>query len=174
MTSVEGAVIAVRPPSVADRAGARGIVAKTGIFRADELEIALEVFDGAVRAPGDDYYALGAYEGDRLVGFACYGPTPCTVATWDLYWIAVDPAAQRQGVGRRLMEACETAIRGHRGRIVVVETASRADYAPARTFYETLGYGRAAHIADFYAPHDDLVVYVKRLEASRMEESHHG
>ena len=35
-----------------------------------------------------------------VVGYACYGPIACTVASYDLYWIAVDPQFQRHGIGQ--------------------------------------------------------------------------
>ncbi len=158
----------IAPAGAQDRGRVAEIVAATGVFRAAERAVALEVFDSAVRRPGVDYFALGAFDdADRLVGFACYGPTPCTVGTWDLYWIAVDPAFQRQGTGRALMEACERSISRRGGRLVVVETSSRPDYGPTRAFYRKLGYRKAARIRDFYLPGDDLVVYVKRLTPSR-------
>jgi ribosomal protein S18 acetylase RimI-like enzyme len=149
------------------------IVRATGVFRPPEVEIALEVFDGAVAKPGVDYHALGAYdESDRMIGFTCFGPTPCTEGTWDLYWIAVDPGTHRRGAGRALMHAAERAIQGAGGRLLVVETSSRADYDPTRAFYDALDYQASARIADFYAPHDDLVVYTKRLVPSERERPH--
>ncbi|HKV71519.1 MAG TPA: hypothetical protein VJN62_09745, partial [Gemmatimonadales bacterium] len=48
-------------------------------------------------------------------------------------------------------------------RLVVVETSSRADYAPTRRFYEARGYTRTAVIPEYYAPGDDLVIYLKDL-----------
>ena len=48
-----------------------------------------------------------------------------------------------------------------RARMVVVETAGRADYERTRAFYEARGYGAVSRIPDFYAPGDDQVVYVK-------------
>ena len=37
-----------------------------------------------------DYFFLGAFTPEEeLAGFACYGPTPGTDRTYDLYWIAV-------------------------------------------------------------------------------------
>ena len=170
-STVEGALgaerVGLRAPRADDRARVHAIVAATGVFRPDEVAIALEVFDGAVAAPGRDYWAVGAYDDqDRLVGFATYGPVPCTVATWDLYWIAVDPAVHGAGIGRQLMAHCEAAISAEGGRLIVVETSSREDYGPTRAFYDRLGYGVGATIPEYYAPGDALVVYTKFLVPS--------
>jgi ribosomal protein S18 acetylase RimI-like enzyme len=149
------------------------IVRGTGVFRPAEVEIALEVFDGASTQPGADYHALGSYDdAGRLLGFACYGHTPGTDATWDLYWIAVDPGTHRHGIGRALMAGCEQAIAAAGGRLVVVETSSRPDYGPTRAFYEALAYDAAARIPDYYEPYDDLIVYTKRLVPSTRERPH--
>ena len=40
-------------------------------------------------------------------------------------------------------------------RLIVVETAGRADYAGTRAFYEARGYRAVATIPDFYDPGDD-------------------
>jgi len=161
--TVKPMVVSLREPAREHRDRVREIVADTGVFSAEEIEIALEVFDGATEEPGVDYAAIGAFEEDYLVGFACYGPTPCTRGTWDLYWIAVDPASHRHGIGHKLAEACERMIVKNGGRLVVAETSSRADYRPTRAFYEAQGYQAAARVAEFYAPQDDLIVYTKRL-----------
>ncbi len=171
--SASVSTLTLRAPKPADRVRVAEIVHASGVFRPAEVDIALEVFDSAVARPGADYHAVGAYdETDRLAGFACYGPTPGTEGTWDLYWIAVDPAGQRQGVGHRLMDACEQAIAAAGGRLVVVETSSRADYGPTRAFYQALDYQATARIPGFYAPRDDLIVYTKRLVPSPRERPH--
>jgi len=170
----DAAPIALRAPRVADRPRLAAMVDAAGVFRPDETPIALEVFDGAVTAPGKDYWAIGAYEGDLLVGWAAFGPTPCTLGTWDLYWIVVDPDRQRDGIGRRLMAHCERVIGREGGRLVVVETSSRADYTATRGFYARLGYEPRATVREYYAPGDDLVVYVKTLGSSRNEKVTHG
>lgn len=165
--------LTLRAPKPTDRTRVAEIVRATGVFRPVEVDIALEVFDSAVAEPGVDYHAVGAYdESDRLVGFACYGPTPCTEGTWDLYWIAVHPAGHRQGVGRALMDACERAIAAAGGRLVVVETSSREDYGPTRAFYQAIDYQAAARIPGFYAARDDLIVYTKRVVPSPRERPH--
>ena len=58
-----------------------------------------------------DYVALGAELDGRLVGWICWGPTPCTLGTFDLYWMAVDPAAQGAGIGTALIRAMEDRLR---------------------------------------------------------------
>ena len=125
------------------------------------MAVALEVFDAAV-AGSSDYETLAAEVGGSLAGWICWGPTPCTVGTWDLYWMAVDPGLQGSGVGTALLSEMEARLRG-RARLVVVETAGRPDYLSTRRFYESRGYTAAARIPDFYEPGDDLVVYIKRL-----------
>ncbi len=123
--------------------------------------VALEVFDGAV-AGSPDYIALGAEMGSTLAGWICWGPTPCTSSTFDLYWMAVHPALHGAGIGTALLAAMEQRLRGS-ARLVVVETAGREDYAATRRFYQSRGYQPTARIPDFYAPGDDLVVYTKRF-----------
>ena len=164
MKSTESGVIVLAEPGPAHRGRAAEIVSATGLFRPSEIDVAIEVFEDAVAAPGEDYYALGAFDEDgRMAGFACYGPTPGTEGTWDLYWIAVDPGEQRGGIGRSLLEACEARIAGLGGRLVVAETSSREDYTATRAFYRAMRYVTAARVREFYAVDDDLVVYTKRL-----------
>jgi D-alanine-D-alanine ligase len=145
----------------ADRSRIEAISRAVGLFRADEIPIALEVFDGAVGG-SPDYIALGAELDGRLAGWICWGPTPCTLGTYDLYWMAVDPGLHGAGVGTALLHAMEARLAGV-ARLVVVETAGRPDYAPTRAFYEARGYRAVSRIPDFYAPGDDQVVYVKSL-----------
>jgi GNAT superfamily N-acetyltransferase len=151
----------LRHLTAADRGRIEEISRAVGVFRADEIAVALEVFDGAV-AGSSDYLALGAEHEGRLAGWICWGPTPCTLGTFDLYWMAVDPALHGAGVGSALLHAMEARLLGV-ARLIVVETAGRPDYAPTRGFYEARGYRAASRIPDFYAPGDDQVVYVKRL-----------
>ena len=135
------------------------IVRATGVFADAEVAIALELFD----ANDDDYEFIGAFQGTVLAGFACFGPTPSTDRTYDLYWIAVHPDAQRSGAGDALMTEIERRLAERDARVVVVETSSRPDYEPTRRFYHKRGYRESARIQDFYIPGDDRVVLTKRV-----------
>jgi ribosomal protein S18 acetylase RimI-like enzyme len=64
-------------------------------------------------------------------------------------------------VGTALLRAVEEQLAAEGCRLIVVETSSRADYAPTRAFYERRGFSRTAVIPAYYEPGDDLVVYLK-------------
>ena len=152
----------LRPVGRAQRAPLERLVRATERFRETEVQTALELLDEAL-AGDHDYRFIGAYDGDALVGYACWGPTPGTEGTHDLYWIVVDSVRQGQGIGATLLRHVAAVLTANGGRLLVAETSGRADYALTRGFYEKHGFTRAATIPGYYAPGDDLVVYTKDL-----------
>ncbi len=150
----------LRPVGRAQRAPLERLTAATGLFRPEEVAIAVELLDESL-AGDDDYRFLGAYADDELVGYACWGPTPGTQGTCDLYWIVVHAAWQGKGIGTQLLGEVEQRLLAEGCRLVVVETSSRPEYLPTRAFYERRGYTKAATIPGYYAPGDDLVIYLK-------------
>jgi D-alanine-D-alanine ligase len=154
----------IRRTASRDRAVLLRMLARTGAFRPDEVAVAREVLDDALAQGEDGHYQSYTAEADgQPVGWICFGPTPCTLGTFDIYWVAVDPQAQRNGIGRALMEHAEDLIAGSGGRLTVIETSGRATNEYAERFYVAVGYQESARIADFYAPGDDKVVYTRRL-----------
>lgn len=141
-----------------------GILRATGVFREDEILVGLEVLDSYLAHPEQDYTALGAFTpGGDLLGFSIHGPTPCTLGTWDLYWIAVSPAAQGLGVGTVLLKEVEGRLTRLNARLLIIETSSRPPYDPTRAFYLKKGYREVARVPDFYEAGDDRVIYAKTL-----------
>lgn len=154
----------LRPVGRAHRARLEQLTRATGLFREEEVATAVELLDASLGERGtDDYNFVGAFERDELIGYACWGPTPGTEATWDLYWIVVDRTRHGTGIGSQLLKEVEHRLMADGCRLVVVETSSRADYEATRGFYEARGYTRAATIPGYYAPGDDLVIYTKDL-----------
>jgi ribosomal protein S18 acetylase RimI-like enzyme len=152
----------LRPVGPAHRARLEQLTRATGRFREEEVATAVELLDEHL-AGDDDYQFTGAFDEGDLVGYACWGPTPGTEGTCDLYWIVVDPERQGAGIGTLLLGEVESRLTALGARLIVVETSARADYTPTRAFYENRGYTRAATIPGYYAPGDDLVIYTKDL-----------
>jgi GNAT superfamily N-acetyltransferase len=151
----------VRPE---DREAVGRLVRATGFFSEEEAEIAEELVEERV-AKGDasGYFFLFAEAGDRLLGYACFGPIPGSTHSFDLYWIAVDPREQGRGVGRMMMAASERTMAGCGARRLYADTSSRPQYEPTRAFYLACGYREEAFLADFYTPGDGKVIFVKTL-----------
>ena len=173
------------------RARVAEILRATRVFNEAEVSVALELFDEVYArsevgdgrwedrpvapptshlrptVPHPDYCFLGAFDaGGRLLGYACYGPTPATDRTYDLYWIAVDPAAQGTGTGTRLITEVERRVAALHARLLIIETSSRPEYEATRRFYVARAYDEAARVGSFYAPGDDRVIYTKRVQAA--------
>lgn len=154
-----------------DRARVAELLVSTGVFSHEEIEVALQLFDvtmndrraGTVDAPAPDYEFTGAFDDSRLLGYACAGPTPATEGTFDLYWLAVDPTVQGNGIGRTIVRDVERQLRERGARMLLVETSSRPDYSKTRAFYARCGYAEAARIRDFYGPADDRIMLTTRL-----------
>jgi ribosomal protein S18 acetylase RimI-like enzyme len=148
----------LRPLSRADRGPIERILRECRAFREDEIAVALELVD----APAEEGYRFLVAEVDgEVAGYACFGATPMTRGVWDLYWIAVDPARQGEGIGRALLVAAEDAIRAEGGRMLLVETGGKASYEKTRAMYLACGYREVARVPDFYEEGDDKVILVK-------------
>jgi ribosomal protein S18 acetylase RimI-like enzyme len=140
------------------------ILNETGAFTDVEVGCAVELLGIVLDDPNQkDYFVAVAEHEGRVAGYVLYGPVPLTEGTFDLYWIATDPALQGKGVGQRLMAAAEADARGRGGRMMCLETSSQGGYARTRNFYDRAGYAEESRIRDFYRPGDDRITYVKRF-----------
>jgi ribosomal protein S18 acetylase RimI-like enzyme len=148
------------PLAAGHREALLALLRSTPEFTADEVAVALELADASI-AGSPDYLSIVDTEGDRLRGYVCFGPTPMTDGTWDLYWIVVSD--RKKGIGRALVNRMIDEVRRAGGRLVRVETSGQAAYEPTRAFYERSGFETVARIRDFYRPGDDLVVYGRYL-----------
>jgi ribosomal protein S18 acetylase RimI-like enzyme len=143
------------------------LVRATGFFSEEEALIARDLAEERLsRGEESGYVFLFAEEKRRLLGYACFGPIPGSVHSYDLYWIVVDPEVQGRGIGKNLMAEAERLMAARGARRVYVDTSSRDQYDPTRAFYLACGYAREAYLADFYAPGDGKVIFVKALPES--------
>lgn len=149
-------------PAPSDRAAIRAIVESAGFFTPAEVDVAVELVDERLNKGAPSGYHFLFADGPRgPVGYACFGPIPCTVSSFDVYWIAVHADARGAGLGRRIMRAAEEAIAAMGGTRIYVETSSKPLYGPTRAFYERCGYRQDAHLPDFYAPGDGKLILSK-------------
>lgn len=157
----------IRPAEEKDRDRIEEILLATGRFTPEEVRCAMELVDECLQRPEKgDYIVHVADAPDAsapVSGYVCYGATPLTDGVYDLYWIAVDPRYQGQGVGRVLLRFVENEVRRLRGRMLLIETSSKDSYGPTLRFYEQSGYDEISRIKDFYRIADDKVVFCKRL-----------
>ncbi|GFM36818.1 GNAT family N-acetyltransferase [Desulfovibrio psychrotolerans] len=146
-----------------DAADIRRIVQDTGFFTPEEVDVAEElVREHLAHGDASGYHFIMAEQQDELVGYACYGPTPAAEGTYDLYWIAVDPARRNMGLGKQLIAATAHKVRARNGRLLFAETSGMEKYGSTRAFYTRTGFTAEAVLKDFYRPGDDKVIY--RLE----------
>jgi GNAT superfamily N-acetyltransferase len=141
------------------------LVEATGYFTAVEIPVAVElVQEGFAKgAAASGYHFLFAELAGRVIGYACYGPIPCTVSSYNLYWIAVLPEFQGKGLGKTLMREAERRVGEMGGTRIYIDTSYKAQYEDTRAFYESLGYSLGCLLPGFYAPGDDKVIYAKVL-----------
>jgi ribosomal protein S18 acetylase RimI-like enzyme len=166
-------VIRQRGLEPADRPAIAALLESLEAFTDDERAVALELVDHRLAHPAsDDYrFLLGVVTPDgggpeRLAGYLCYGRTPMTRSTYDLYWIGTSPDLARSGVARGLITRMEGEIAREGGGLVRVETGSREGHGAAVHFYDAVGFARTATIPDFYAPGDDLIIFTRRLRGA--------
>jgi len=162
----------IRPAEARDRGRIEEILIATAHFTEEEVRCAMELVDQSQEHPEKGEYVVHVLEepdsGPKkaVQGYVCYGPTPLTDGVFDLYWIAVDPKQQGQGIGQLLLRFVENEVRRQRGRMLLIETSSKESYASTMRFYERSGYEEISRIKDFYRIEDDKVVYCKKLTSS--------
>ena len=155
-------------PSAGDVEAVRALVARVGVFSAAEVAIAAELVEERLRRGLESgYHFVLADRAEGLAGYTCFGPIPATLASFDLYWIAVHPDLHGCGLGARLLLESERRIAEQGGRRVYVDTSSRREYAPAHALYSRAGYREAARLPNFYAARDARLIFEKVLPAAR-------
>jgi len=161
----------IRPLVAGDRSGVFRILENAGNFTPAEVGIALELIDEWLELGEHSGYLTYVLEGrdpekSEVLGYVCFGPTPLTESTFDLYWIAVDKSKHRGGVGKRLLKFSEEEVIRRGGKMLLIETSSQETYGGTIQFYERTGYELVGKIPEYYKPGDDKLIFAKRLVQS--------
>jgi ribosomal protein S18 acetylase RimI-like enzyme len=157
--------ICIEIPTDSAEASIISVASKINQFSAEDVGCIRDLWRESLQSETDPerYHFLVAKDGERIVGFACYGHRPLTQGTFDFYWLGVDPGFQKRGIGRSLMTAVEEKIISLKGYLIILETSGMSSFSIPRAIYETFGYKLVAEIPDFYKPGDGLVIYTKLL-----------
>ncbi|MDD5475630.1 MAG: GNAT family N-acetyltransferase [Syntrophales bacterium] len=155
----------IRPITEDDREPVLMLLKSTGVFRHEEIQVAMELVDRVlVDGPASGYEAWCLVgDNSNIHGYICFGPVPMTDSSFDLYWIAVDPEKAGQGLGAKMMARMESVLAGRGGRKIFIETSSTPPYEPAKALYGKCGYSLKAVLEDFYRPGDHKLVYAKDI-----------
>jgi ribosomal protein S18 acetylase RimI-like enzyme len=135
------------------------------VFTAEEIDVAMELIDIVLKDQIQKDYNIHCMVDDRdqPVGYICYGPTPITQGTFDLYWILVDPNFQGQGIGSKLLDFLEEVVREKEGRMILADTSTMPQYEKTKNFYLQNGFQGVARVPDYYHPGNDRITFCKRL-----------
>ena len=154
----------IRPMIKKDKTAVMAMLNVTPEFKPEEVVVAGEVIDSYLGDPvRSGYYIVVAETGGTVSGYICWGPTPLTSGTWDIYWMAVIPEQQGNGIGSALVQFAENSIREANGRLAIIETSGTPGYEKTRRFHRGRGYEEVCRIPDFYSPGDDKVIMQKKL-----------
>ena len=147
----------------------KALAIDTKMFDLEGAEFVSDVIAGIHDGSLEDHHFVVHEEADNsVIGAAYYAPEPFSDRMWNLYFIAVDPTRQGQGIGGGLLDHVERQLHDagpDAAQVLIVETSSTDQYALTREFYPKQGYVEEARIRRFYGPHDDKVVYWKLVVA---------
>jgi ribosomal protein S18 acetylase RimI-like enzyme len=155
----------IRPLFERDRARLISMLIKTRAFTSEEIDVAMELIDIVLKDPIQKEYQIYCMvdDQDQAIGYICYGPTPMTQGTFDLYWIAVDPDFQEQGVGSKLLSFLEEMVKAEGGRLILADTSTIPHYEKTQNFYLKNGFKEVARIPNYYHPGNDRITFCRRL-----------
>jgi len=140
------------------------IVKSTKFFNEEEIQVAMELVEERVeKGEESGYEFIFAEINNKVIGYTCYGRIPCTKHSFDMYWIATHQDYQGLGIGKKLIDETENAIKNLDGHGIYVETSTKDQYHPTRSFYLKMNYIQKAVFEDFYDKNDGKVVYIKYI-----------
>lgn len=139
----------------------------TGFFEQspDEIDVALELARLSLKDGNnvENYEFIFAEKDGKVVGFGCFSRIPCTLSSFEIYWLCVDKQQQGQGVGKKLIQEIIQEVKKNEAKKVVLQTAGRKQYLPTQKFYVAAGFDLEARIKDYYAEGDDCLIYTMEV-----------
>ena len=142
-----------------DHSAIMEIAIDSGLFEQGQTEL----LRGMLECPDEDDIWFTHVQEGIPVGVAYLAPEKMTNGTWNLYWIAVHPRHQKQGLGKAMLSHIQSWLMKKNQRILIVETAGLDQFNYVRKFYSDNGFSLEARIREFYETGIDKVVFWKSL-----------
>lgn len=135
-------------------------------FTTDEVEVVKELLGIYLDDLKQKDYLFYVTEEDdsKLSSFICFGPTPMTMGTYDLYWIGTAESHERKGLAKSLITFFIDYLKQNNGRLIRIETSGQESYQGTVNFYNKNNFTEEARIKNFYSPGDDLIIYTCSVE----------
>ena len=159
----EGKPAVIRELAEGDTDDVVRLVVAAGMFSPGDSDVVRELLGDYSGDAAEGHVCLVDDESGRIVSVAYYQPKGPADRLWDLTMIAVLPQLQGSGRGGALLRHVEDDLRSREQRMLLVDTSGTAQYHRTRDFYMKSDYSQVAHIRDYWADGDDLVVIAKRL-----------
>lgn len=140
------------------------MAASSGLFSADAMLSAEDMAWDCAYGNGEEaqtFLLAKADDGDgeRIIGFVCYGPIMYWPGEYELYGITVDPEFRRLGIGSGLVAEMLRRVAGEMGKSVFLETGEGRAFENARLFYEANGFSVQRRFCKQFIPMEGGLVY---------------
>ena len=112
---------------------------------------------------GQVFYA--AFDADKAIGFAAIKPHSAYAA--EVSVMGILPSLHRQGIGQKLIAACETYAQAHKFEFLSVKTVDESadddSYAKTRAFYRAQGFKPLEVFPTLWDENNPCLIMVKTL-----------
>lgn len=95
-------------------------------------------------------------------GYACWSNNTIK-SEYELRWLSVHGAYQKQGIGRQLITELIKILRQKKGNRLCLKTQACDSFYPTRCFYDTCGFKLKTRIKHYYGKNDDCCIYTMHL-----------
>lgn len=153
----------IRLASNEDKPPIMAIAEAIDLFSPQEIEQLGDMLTEYFNKDSDGFWIVA--DDGIVLGVAYCAPEPYTDGTWNLYFIAVRPDRQGEGIGTQLLQYVEATLNAGGERLLLVETSGLANFDRARGFYRKHGFEEVARIREFYRAGEDKIVFRKALSS---------
>jgi len=144
-----------------DQKALMAIAKAINLFSPPEIEALGEMLTGYFEEDSESFWIT--YDDGEPRGVAYCAPEVYADGVGNLYFIAVHPEYQGQGIGGKMLRYVEEKLAERGDRLLLVETSGLPDFERTRKFYHKNGYEEEARIRDFYKAGDDKIIFRKVL-----------